>query len=102
MPPKTMKSLDGNHPMAKMMDNLLDGYENVCRQTGISHWDFCVMLANVQAHVLAGAKDAPVDHLLECADDLHDLTKALIRSERGVTRSPKPSCSSRFLRRLDQ
>jgi hypothetical protein len=79
----TWAEVDRDHPMTRMMNDLVAGHRQLCAQAKISPWDFCVMLANVQGLILAQSKDAPTDKLLGRADDLRAVVRHCIREQRA-------------------
>lgn len=79
-PPLGLTPADhGMNPLAAKLHAM---HLDVCARSGISPWDFCLALANVQARILAGSKDMPEAKALERIDGLRDVIAAAYREER--------------------
>lgn len=72
-----------DHSMTKMMNSLIDGHRQLCAKAGISPWDFCVMLANVQGIILGQSKDMPTPKALERVTALGEVATLRIHEERA-------------------
>lgn len=82
-PEKPALGLTGaNHGMNPVAATLHEMHQEMCAQAGISPWEFCLALANVQARILAGSKDMPEAKAMERIDGLRAVTAAAYREER--------------------
>lgn len=83
--------VDEHHSMTKMLNSLVEGHRQLCAETGISPWDFCVMLANVQGIILGGSKDMPTDKALERIQKLGEVATLRLHEERAPATSNEAS-----------
>jgi len=72
-----------DHPMTKMMDSLVRGHRELCAGAGISPWDFCVVLANVQGIILGESQDMPTHKALGRIKDLAKVARGRVHEVRA-------------------
>ncbi len=72
-----------DHSMSKMMNSLIEGHYKLCAEAGISPWDFCVMLANVQGIILGLSKDMPIEKAIERIEKLGEVSQLRLHEERA-------------------
>ena len=77
------------HSMTKMMAGLVDGHYQLCAEAGMSPWDFCVVLANVQGIILGGSKDMPTDKALERIKSLGEIASLRVHEQRAPNEGKK-------------
>lgn len=83
--------VDEHHSMTKMLNSLVEGHRPLCAEAGISPWDFCVMLANVQGIILGQSKDMPTDKALERVQKLGEVASLRLHEERAPATSNEVS-----------
>ncbi len=82
---------DEHHNMTKMLNSLVKGHHQLCAEAGISPWDFCVMLANVQGIILGQSKDMPTEKVLERIQKLGEVASLRVHEERAPPTSKQIS-----------
>ena len=79
--------LDGSHAMTKLKDHLVARHMTICAAKRISPWDFVVVLANVQAEILAIQKDMPAD----AAEERFDALRKTMTIAYGESKAGNPT-----------
>lgn len=79
---------DAEHGMNAVAHFLLDQHTTMCATVGISTWDFCCALANVQGWLLARSKDMPESKAMERIDGLRDVARMAYREEKHGNKTP--------------
>ncbi len=74
---------EADHPMTIMLNEILQGHIEMCDEAGITPWDFCVVLANVQGIILGTSHDMPTRTALKGIDDLRKVATMRLHGERA-------------------
>lgn len=77
------EEVGADHIISRMMNNLVNGHTQICAEDGISPWDFCVMLANVQGIILGQSQDMPLEHAKERVKNLGEVVTTKMHEERA-------------------
>jgi hypothetical protein len=76
-----------DHPMTRLLHSLMQTHRQICAEAGISPWEFCVVLANVQGLIIGQSQDMPTAHALQRIGDLGDVARGRMYEERAAQRT---------------
>ena len=74
---------DTEHPTSVLLSKMMEEHREICGLLRISPWDYCCVLANVQALICAESQDMPRDAAMNRFAELRKLIGNRFDAERA-------------------